>query len=126
MARLIIEEREREREREREKDNKRGFRRVLSAKGIYNQPISNDRVNGKRGIDERDDAVLYDSSPSHRRGTTWKICLAVPSNAPHALLIILPNRRFTPRVSLFLRYQLIRDFVIVLNKLLILSLISIT
>ena len=54
--------------REREKDNKRGFRSVLSAEVIYNQPISDDRVNGERGIDERDDAALYDSLPGRRRG----------------------------------------------------------
>ena len=32
------------------------------------QPISKDRVNGERGIDERDDAALYDSCPGRRRG----------------------------------------------------------
>ena len=26
---------------------------------MYNQLISDDRVNGERGIDERDDAALY-------------------------------------------------------------------
>ena len=45
--------------------------------------------------------------------TTWKICLAVPSTASRAFLISLPNRRLIPWVPLFLRYQLIRDFVIV-------------
>ena len=52
--------------RAREKDNY-DFRRVLSAEVIDQQPISNDRVNGERGIDERDDAALYDSLPSRRR-----------------------------------------------------------
>ena len=59
--------------RAREKDNNYGFRRVISAGVIDQQPINNDRVNGERGFDERDDAALYDSSPDHRRGTTWKI-----------------------------------------------------
>ena len=54
--------------RAREKDNNYGFRRVLSAGVIDQQPISNDRVNGQRGIDERDDAALYDSLPGRRRG----------------------------------------------------------
>ena len=56
--------------RAREKDNY-GFRCVLSAGVIDQQPISNDNVTGEQGIDERDDAALYDSSPGHdgeRRG----------------------------------------------------------
>ena len=97
----------------REKDNNYGFRRVLSARVIDQQPISDVRVNGERGIDERGDAALYDSSPDHRRGTTWKICLAVPSTTPPAFIIIVPNRRIVPRVPLFSRYQLIRDFLTV-------------
>ena len=71
--------------RAREKDNY-GFRRVLSAGVIDQQSISDDRVNSKRGVDEQDDKALYDSSPGHRRGTKWKICLAVPSTAPRAFL----------------------------------------
>ena len=53
--------------RAREKDNY-SFRRVLSAGVIDQQPISNDRVNSERGIDERDDAALYDYLPGRRRG----------------------------------------------------------
>ena len=72
--------------RAREKDNNCGFRRVLSVGVIDQQPISDDRVNRERGVDEKDDAVLYDFSPGHRQGTTWKICLAVPSTTPRAFL----------------------------------------
>ena len=57
--------------RAREKDNNYGFQRVLSAGVIDQQPISDYYVNGERGIDERDDAALYDSSPGpdeERRG----------------------------------------------------------
>ena len=56
----------------REKDNNYGFRRVLSAEVIDDQPISDDYVYGDRGIDERDDAALYDSSPGSSEGRTWK------------------------------------------------------
>ena len=68
--------------REREKDNKRGFRRVLSAEVIYNQPISDNRVNGKRGIDERDDAALYDSLPGRQRDNTVEPAEQYRSTAP--------------------------------------------
>ena len=44
--------------RAREKDNNYDFRRILSAGVIDQQPISNDRVNSERGIDERDNAAL--------------------------------------------------------------------
>ena len=67
--------------------------------GWRDRPTTNQRrPRQRRGIDERDDVALYDSSPGHRRGTTWKICLAVPSTAPRAFLIMLPNRRIIPRV----------------------------
>ena len=90
--------------RAKEKDNTYGFRRVLSAGVIDQQPISKDRVNGKRGMDEGDDAALYDFYPVYRRGTMWKIYLAVLSTVPRAFLRLLLNRRFIPRVPLFLRY----------------------
>ena len=57
--------------RAREKDNNYGFRRVLSAGMIDQQPISNDRVIGEGGLDEKDDATLYDSSPGRCEGRTW-------------------------------------------------------
>ena len=56
----------------REKDNNYSFRCVLSAGVIDQQPISDDRVNSERGVDEQDDATLYDSSPGRREGRAWK------------------------------------------------------
>ena len=67
--------------RTREKDNY-GFRRVLSAGVIDQQPISNDRDNGERGIDERDDAALYDSLPGRRRGNIVEPAEQYRSTAP--------------------------------------------
>ena len=40
--------------RTREKDNNYGFRRVLSAGVTDQKPISDDRVNSERGVDEQD------------------------------------------------------------------------
>ena len=57
-------------ERTREKDNNYGFRRVLLAEVVSDQPISTDYVDGERGIGERDSAALEDSSPSRREGRT--------------------------------------------------------
>ena len=62
----------------RENDNNYGFRRVLSAGVIDQQPINNDRVNGERGIDERDDAALYDSLPGHQQIDIVEPTIAVP------------------------------------------------
>ena len=42
--------------RTRKKDNNYGFRRVLSAWVIDQQPISDGRVNSEQGVDEQDDA----------------------------------------------------------------------
>ena len=76
--------------RAREKDNNYCFRRVLSAEVIDDQRISDDYVNGERGINERDDAALYDSSPGRREGRTWK-----PSSTVNRIAcipdIFLPN-----------------------------------
>ena len=58
--------------RAREKDNNHDFRRVLSAEVIDFHPISDDYVNGERGIGEQDDDALGDSSPGRREGRTWK------------------------------------------------------
>ena len=69
--------------RAREKDNNYGFRHVLSAGVIDQQPISNDRVKGERGIDERDDAALYDSLPDHRRGNIVEPAEQFRSTAPY-------------------------------------------
>ena len=53
---------ERARERERE-INKYNFGCVFLAEVIYDQAISDDRVDGRPDIGEQDDAVLDDSSP---------------------------------------------------------------
>ena len=55
----------RERERESERASERERERPTEV--IDNQPISDDRVNGERGIGERDDAALYDSLPGRSR-----------------------------------------------------------
>ena len=67
--------------RAREKDNC-DFRCVLSAGVIDQQPISNDRVNGERGIDERDDTALYDSLTGRRRGNIVEPAEQYRSTAP--------------------------------------------
>ena len=64
-----------------------GFRRVLSAGVIDQQPISNDRVNGERGIDERDDAALYDSLPGRRRGNIVEPAEQYRSTAPRFFVL---------------------------------------
>ena len=68
--------------RAREKDNNYCFRRVLSAEVIYNQPISDDHVNGERSIDERDDAALYNALPGRRRGNIVEPAEQYRSTAP--------------------------------------------
>ena len=76
--------------RAREKDNNYDFRRILSAGVIDQQPITDDRVNSERGVDEQDDAALYDSSTGRREGRTWK-----PSSTVNRVAcipdIFLPN-----------------------------------
>ena len=75
--------------RAREEDNNYCFRRVLSVGVIDDQPISDDYINGERGIGGRDDAALDDSSPGRRKDRRSP---AVPSTAPRIFqTIFLPN-----------------------------------
>ena len=69
---------------------------LLSAEVIADQPISDDYVYGERGIDERDDPALNDSSPGRREGRTWK-----PSSTVNRVAWI---RKLDPASATDLRY----------------------
>ena len=63
----------------REKDNNYGFRRVLSAGLIDQQPISDDYVNGERGLDERVSSCRIGIIPRVPSASRNLVCIIVAS-----------------------------------------------